>query len=351
MLKYYIMSFLLTLIIIFFVQKIAIRLNIVDKPNHRKIHQKPKALLGGVGIYLGMALTYANFLNYNFSKNNIMVLILAGCIVLVGLYDDIKDMKAIYKLMFQVLIAFLTSILLGGIHRLEIYDLVLNFSFPIGIMIQTFWLIALINAFNLIDGLDGLSSGVGAISLVSLLVLSIIKNDITSVTIILIIIGSLLAFLYYNFNPATIFLGDSGSMLIGYVIGLISMDSYKTVTLTTTLLLLLIAFMPFLDVFLAIIRRKANHRRAFEADSLHFHHRLLRKGYTHTQAVLVLYGIMSIYTLTAISLELLNDSFIKIILLFIVFIVTIIVFENLYLLSDKHAYVSKFLKKFKPVKK
>ncbi len=348
MLYFYTMSFVLTLIIIFFIKKIAFKLNIVDKPNHRKVHQKPKALLGGVGIFLAMVLTYSSFVNYNFSSNSIVIIFLSLALVLVGLYDDIKDMKAIYKLFFQLLIAFLTSLFLGGIQRIEVYNFVFVFPAYMGILIQTVWLVALINAFNLIDGLDGLSAGVGAISLVSLLVLSLVNNDITSVTITLIIIGSLLGFLFYNFNPSTIFLGDSGSMFIGYIIGVISMNSYKTVTLTSTMLLLLIAFMPFLDVFLAIIRRKANKQRAFEADSLHFHHRLMRKGYSHTQAVLMLYLVMGMYTITAILLELLSTSTLKLFLILIVFVLTIFIFEKLYLLSDKHAYVTKFFRKFKP---
>ncbi len=351
MLYFYAMSFVLTLIIIFFIKKIAFKLNIVDKPNHRKVHHKPKALLGGLGIFIAMVLTYSSFVNFNLSNDSKVIILLAFSLVLVGLYDDIKDMKAIYKLFFQLLISFLTAIFLGGIHRVEVYNFVFTFPFYVGIFIQTIWLVALINAFNLIDGLDGLSAGVGAISLVSLLVLSLVNNDITSVTIILIIIGSLLGFLFYNFNPSTIFLGDSGSMFIGYIIGVISMNSYKTVTLTSTILLLLIAFMPFLDVFLAIVRRKANKQRAFEADSLHFHHRLMRKGYSHTQAVLMLYLVMGLYTITAILLELLKTSILKLSLMLIVFVITIFIFEKLYLLSDKHAYVTKFFRNFKPVRK
>ncbi len=351
MLYYYTMSFIVTIIVIFFIQKLALKLNIVDEPNYRKVHKKPKALLGGVGIFISMIITYLSFVNYHLPKNVFVIGILALALVLVGLYDDIKDMKAIYKLFFQLLISFLTALFLGGIHRLEVYNFVFTFPFYIGILLQTFWLVALINAFNLIDGLDGLSAGVGAISLVSLLVLSFVNNDISSVTITLIIIGSLLGFLFYNFNPSSIFLGDSGSMFIGYIIGVISMNSYKTVTLTSTMLLLLIAFMPFLDVFLAIIRRKANKQKAFEADSLHFHHRLMRKGYSHTQAVLVLYVIMGLYTITAILLELLKTSIFKLFLIMIVFVLTIFIFEKLYLLSDRHAYVTKFFRKFKPIKK
>lgn len=343
--KYYIISFVLALIIIFIFKKIAFKFNIVDKPNERKVHEQPKPLLGGLSIYLSIFLTYSYYINFQYNDNSLILLIGGFALVIVGLYDDFYDMKAYYKLFFQILIAGLSSYLMGGIDKIEIYN-----SYPIilqpwqGILVQTIWVVALINAFNLIDGLDGLSSGMGIISLTTLLIMTMINQDSTSIILILIVIGSLLGFLYYNFYPSSIFLGDSGSMFLGYVIALISIDGYKTVTLTSTMLLLLIAFMPFLDVFLAIVRRKKNKQKAFAADSLHFHHRLLRKGFTHTKAVLILYTIMVLYAIAAISLELIVYTTYKLIILIILIFTTIFIFEQLYLLSDKYAYVTKTIK-------
>ncbi|MFV0288236.1 MAG: glycosyltransferase family 4 protein [Mycoplasmatales bacterium] len=345
MLIYYTSSFFITLIIVFIIQKVAIKLKVVDKPNYRKVHEQPKALLGGLAVYLSILLIYSIHLGFSFNNETKYLVILAGILMLLGLYDDIFDLKAIYKLIGQLIIAFLTAYFVGGINRIEVYGYVINFTLIQGILIETFWIVALINAFNLIDGLDGLSSGVGILSLMSLVILGMINNDSTSIMFIMIMIGSLLGFLYYNFNPATIFLGDSGSMLIGYLIAIISMNSYKTVTLTSMMLLMLIAFMPFFDVFLAIVRRKANKQKAFEADSLHFHHRLMLKGYSHAKAVFILYFIMTIYSLIAIFLELTTNFYIKLGLTGFMMIVTIFIFEKLYLLSDKYAYITKTIKK------
>lgn len=340
-------SFILSIVLVRIFQKIALKFNITDKPGGRKVHEKPKALLGGLAVYVSLFLTYSFYVKFSYTYEIIVILLLMFSLVLVGLYDDIKDLKAIQKLFFQLIISLGTSFVMGGIQRIEIYGNILNFTQIQGVIIQTIWLVALINAINLIDGLDGLSSGVGIISFSSLLILSLMGNDITTITIILIILGTLLGFLYYNFYPSTIFLGDSGSMLIGYLIGVISMESYKTFTLTSMLLLLLISFMPFLDVILAIIRRKISKRKAFEADSLHFHHRLLLKGYSHPVAVLIMYGLMLIYTIIAIILDISNSLISKIILTVLLLIFTLLIFEKLYLLSDKYALITKNIKRLR----
>lgn len=343
--SYYIISFLLTLLLVFSFKKLALKYNIVDKPNERKVHQKPKPLLGGLAIYCSIALTYSYYINFQFTYEIAIIMLLALGLVLVGLYDDFYDINAGTKLFFQILISLGTSIVIGGVDKIEIYGLVFNFNDWQGILLETIWMIALINAFNLVDGLDGLSSGMGIISLVSLLIMTIINQDTTSIILILILIGALLGFLYYNFYPSTIFLGDSGSMLLGFLISIISISSYKTVTLTSSMLLILIAFMPFLDVGLAILRRKKSNQKAFAPDSLHFHHRLMLKGYTHTSAVLILYVIMIFYAAIAVMLEFVDSTSIKIILLGSLIPLTIFIFEKLYLLSDRYAYISKALKK------
>lgn len=342
---YYIISFALTFSLIYIIQKFAIKFNIVDKPNERKVHEKPKALLGGLALYIGIVLTYLMYMNFIVTKQNISIILLSFFLVIVGVIDDVFDLRAIVKLMFQVIVAFLTAYTMGGIEGIEVYGISIHFNIYFAILIEALWIVALVNAFNLIDGLDGLCSGIGLLSFLSLLLLSVMNSDITSVSIILIIIGAMLAFLYYNFYPSTIFLGDAGSMFIGYLIAIISMESYKTVTLTSMMLLLLISFMPFLDVFLAILRRKRNKQKAFQADALHFHHRLMLKGYSHMNAVLIMYLIMFVYILFALLLEITANVEVKITLTIGLCIITIFIFEKLYLLSDKYAYLTKTLKK------
>lgn len=343
--SYYIISFLLSVILVFIFKKIALKFNIVDKPNKRKIHSNPKPLLGGLAIFTSMVLTYSYYVNFQYTVHSALIVLMAFSLVLMGLYDDFYDIKATTKLFFQVIIALVTSVLIGGIDKVEIYGIIFNFTTWQGVFLEMMWIIALINAFNLVDGLDGLSSGMAIISLVSLLIMTIINQDTTMIVLILILIGSLLGFLYYNFYPSSIFLGDSGSMLIGFLISIISITSYKTVTLTSSMLLILIAFMPFLDVGLAIIRRKKSKQKAFAPDSLHFHHRLLLKGYTHTKAVLLLYLIMMFYALVAVLMEFVSSTELKITLLVSLIPLTLFIFEKLYLLSDKYAYISKGLRK------
>lgn len=344
MIYYYTLSFVLTLFLVFVFKKIALRFNIVDQPNHRKMHTNPKPLLGGLAIYLSIFITYSYSINFVYDLKTGTILLMGFVLVLVGLWDDYKDMKALYKLFFQLAVALVTSYIIGGISKIEIYGAIVQFNEWQGILIETIWIVGLINAFNLIDGLDGLSSGMGIISLSSLVLVTLINKDTTSIALIIIVIAALLGFLYYNFYPSTIFLGDSGSMFLGYMVAVLSIDNYKTVTLTSMMLLLLIAFMPFLDVLLAIIRRKKNKQKAFEPDSLHFHHRLMMKGFTHEKAVLILYGIMIFYAVAAIGIELVASVQYKLVIVISLVLLTVFIFERLYLLSDRYAYIHKLLR-------
>lgn len=347
MIVYYSLSFILTFFLILVFKKIAIKFNIVDKPNLRKIHKNPKPLLGGVAIFISIFISYSIYLKFEYSTHFIMIAILMFLLVLMGFLDDYLDLSAVLKLFIQLLISFLVSYIMGGINKLEIYGMVVDFNMLTGVILETIWMVALINAFNLIDGLDGLSAGMGVISLSSLAIIASLNQNTTNLAYTIIVIGALLAFLYFNFYPSTIFLGDSGSMFLGMIVAILSINGNKTITMTTVILLLLIVFMPFLDVILAIIRRKKNKQKAFEADSLHFHHRLMRQGYSHMNAVLILYSLTLFYAVSAIMIDLFFTIKIKIIILILILIITIYVFEKLYLLSDRYAYISKALKKIK----
>lgn len=341
---YLILGILLMFIIVPIVRIIAIKLNIIDIPKGRKIHKVPTPLLGGLAIFIGFNLMLIITKEYNnclFSGNLFFVSL---ALLIVGTIDDIFDLPAKFKLCLQIIIAICAAIILGGIDSIQIYKFVFHFNQFFGILLQALWIVVLINAFNLIDGLDGLATGCSLISITTIAIVSFIRLDYATITICCILIGILLGFLKFNFVPAKIFLGDGGSMLLGFYIAILSFNEYKTVTLTAMVAIILIAFLPIFDVCLSFVRRKVNGQSAFKPDALHFHHRLLKHGFSVKQSVLIIYAIMMVYAIASIIISV-SNSYVKIIIFLALIIFTVFVIEKLYLLSDKHAYISKFIHK------
>ncbi len=338
-------SFLISLVYVAIIKRVAVKLNFVDIPNGRKMHNKPKPLLGGVAIYLTILTVYITYLRGEIPTNVKYYMILATVLLVMGMIDDKYDLKALHKLVVQIIVAVITTMILGGITSIEVYTFSFYFTKIQGMIIETLWFIVLINAFNLIDGLDGLATGTAIFSFITILFIAIVTGDVNNIILLYIIIGSLFGFLFYNFYPSTIFLGDAGSMVIGYIIAIMSIDNYKTVTLTSMIFLLLIVFLPILDVILSFVRRKVNGDRAFKADALHFHHRLMRRGYSHQKTVLVMYGFMLIYVVGAIAISLVEITIMKIAIFVFLIITTIFIFEKFYLLSDRYAFFYRTYKK------
>lgn len=345
--KYFFLSFVICLALVPFVKKLAVKLNVMDKPNARKQHLVAKPLLGGLAVYFGTFLSYMIYVSFRSSRETVLLWGIGFLLVLMGIYDDKYDLNAFVKLFFQLLIAFLAAYVIGGIARIDIYSYTIYLSTFNGIIAMTLWIVALINAFNLIDGLDGLSAGAGLISFATIVIVSILGGNTSNMVMLLIFCGSLLGFLFYNFYPATIFLGDAGAMFIGFAIAIISTNEYKTVTTTSMVLIFLIAFLPVMDTILSFVRRKINGEKVFKADALHFHHRLLRQGYSQQQAVLIMYSFMIIYASVAILISTSSSLEFKLFLIFSLFCLTIFIVEKFYLLSRRHAYFTKlFIKMF-----
>ncbi len=345
LIKYFLLSFILVMIFVPICKKIALKYNIVDKPNEeRKIHNEYKPYLGGVAIYLGSFFTYLIYLQNQITRSDIIIWVYGGLLVAVGVYDDKKNMRAYKKLLLQFLIAILTCMSIPGFTQLNLGFTTVNFNSMQAVLIQSIWIVTLINAFNLIDGLDGLSSGLATISLSFLWIVMQMTGILVSEIYVVIMIGSLLAFLYYNFYPSSIFLGDAGSMFIGYYIGVITLNQYKSFTLATTGILILVAFIPLLDILLAMLRRRANKQKIFTADALHFHHRLLRHGLKHDQAVLIMYLIMIIYALGSLIITVASGKIVTFVIVFLV-IFTWLVIEYLYMLGDRFTIIKKNINK------
>ncbi len=345
--QYFLLSFIFVMVLVPICKFIAFKFNIVDTPSEaRKIHKGSKPYLGGVAIYLGALLTYLIYVKQNIIIQDMTIWIFGGLLVLIGVYDDAKNMRAYQKLILQFVIAILTSMTIPGFTQLSLGATQINFTEMQAVLIQSVWIVTLINAFNLIDGLDGLSSGLATISLAFLWLVMQMTGILVGEIYVIIMIGSLLAFLYYNFYPSTIFLGDAGSMFIGYYIGAITLGQYKSFTITTTGILILVAFIPLLDILLAMIRRKANNQKIFSADALHFHHRLLRHGLSHGQAVLLMYGIMIVYATGSLIITVFHGKIVRITFV-ILFMFTWLVIEYFYMLGDRFTIIKKNINKLK----
>jgi UDP-GlcNAc:undecaprenyl-phosphate/decaprenyl-phosphate GlcNAc-1-phosphate transferase len=274
------------------------RMGIVDRPDdHRKLHTKPIPHMGGVPIvlaYVGSFLLLPLFPQQliPFHLVHVVHAAPAGIIIFVtGILDDLFRLKPWQKLCGQLLgagWAFWAGVRIASVAGHEVGWA----SFPVTVI----WLIVCTNAFNLIDGVDGLASGVGLFATVTMLIAALLQhNNIVLALATAPLVGALLAFLRYNFNPASIFLGDSGSLTIGFLLGSFGVVwSQKSATILGMTAPMMALGIPILDAGLAIVRRFLRHQPIFGADRDHIHHRLLKRGFAPRRVVLILYGMASI---------------------------------------------------------
>ncbi|WP_026893497.1 glycosyltransferase family 4 protein [Clostridiisalibacter paucivorans] len=307
MYKYYV-PFFIALVISYiatpFAKKFAYKLGAIDIPKDgRRVHKKPIPRLGGLAIYFStvICLVVFVFLGEITMDKELMAIILGGTIItLTGIIDDIKPMSAKTKLFLQILAAMV--VVFGGIKITFINDpfesgyatLSLNgFSIPITVI----WIVGITNTLNLIDGLDGLAAGVAGIASMSMLFVAsgfVGIDPIYTVvmTMAAIVAGAALGFLPHNFNPAKIFMGDTGSLFLGYMLAVMSIRGVmKSVTAVSVILPVIILGLPIFDTACAILRRLIKRRPIMEADKGHLHHRLLERGLSQRQTVLILYVI------------------------------------------------------------
>lgn len=280
------------------VRNLAIKVNAVDIPkDDRRIHKKPIPLLGGIAIFFSFVIGII-FQRDGLNFQEIGMIIGATIITVGGILDDIKEIKPLYKLMFQlsatfVLIAFGLKInyLTNPFTSSELFINIGILSIPLTIL----WIIGVTNAFNLIDGLDGLSAGIGFISSMTLFIIAILNNRYETAIMTAILGGALLGFIPYNFNPASIFMGDTGSQLIGFLLAAISIKGAIKSAAAFSLAVPILAFgLPIYDTLFAMVRRKINGKPIMQADKGHFHHRLLNMGLSQRKAVLIMYLISCI---------------------------------------------------------
>jgi UDP-GlcNAc:undecaprenyl-phosphate GlcNAc-1-phosphate transferase len=265
--------------------------NIVDRPGTRKVHVHPIPRIGGIPIAIAYAASMLSFSGggVELSAGALPVAkILPGAILifLTGLLDDLLTLQPLVKLGGQVAAA--VAVFWSGLRLEE----VAHWHVPdwLSLVVTVAWLILATNAFNLIDGLDGLCAGLGLVATLALAVAALVQGNYPLLKAVLPLSGALLGFLCYNFNPATVFLGDSGALLIGFLLGCYGMIwTQKTATLVSLVLPLLVLSVPLMDVSLAVVRRYLRRQPIFSADRSHIHHQLLSQGLSPKKAVLLLY--------------------------------------------------------------
>ncbi|MDO4376622.1 MAG: MraY family glycosyltransferase [bacterium] len=318
-----VIPFLFVLAITPFIKKVALHINAMDIPNARKVHKKPIPRLGGLGIYMGFLLGYMLMGSMSLRMN--AVLIGSFIIVVTGIIDDINPIPAKIKFLFQLIaasvVAFYGKILLTDLSAFGFYIEFGKFSYLITII----FIVAIINCINLIDGLDGLAAGLSSIYFITIGIVIVGWHHSFGLDayITFIMLGATLGFLYHNFNPAKIFMGDSGSMFLGYIIAVIALLGFKNVTLTTLLVPICLLAVPVMDTLFAIIRRIVNKKPIDEPDKEHLHHQLLNLNLSHRNTVLVIYFIDILFA-TAMLTYILYDRTLGIVIYAILFIIVFI---------------------------
>lgn len=345
-LKIVLFVFLVVVLIVPLIIKIAHHVNALDIPNARKVHKEPMPRLGGLAMFFGFLIGYMVFCKPTIQMNSI--LIGSFFIILLGTFDDIKPLTPLIKFGGQLLAAIIV-VYYGNIVMQDIsaFGLYINF----GIMakpITILFMAAVINCMNLIDGLDGLAGGIATIFFITITVISNILgiyNGLDS-SLTLIMIGATLGFLLYNFHPAKIFMGDSGSMFLGYIISIISLLGFKNVTLTSFIVPILILAIPILDTLFAIIRRLLKGESFAKADKEHFHHQILRMAGNQTKTVLIIYMIQILFSVASIVYVLRNPMLGKIVYA-IIFIIIIWLVATTNIVFDRKKISEDFKAKFK----
>ncbi len=285
-------SLLLTLLLTRFIERLAPRWHLVDIPDERKAHAKVRPI-GGIALFFGVLLGALPVLELS---REALSLLLGGLMALaVGLMDDLRGLSPKLKLTGQLLAA-LVPVLMGDIVissvRLGALELALG---PFAVPLTLFWIVGAINAFNLIDGLDGLAAGGAAIIALFVLLLAQQAGNMQALLLTAAFLGSALGFLRYNFHPARVFLGDSGSHFLGYMLSILALEALQSdlgqLKNAQILVPLLLLGLPIADTAWAILRRVKEHRPIFQADRAHIHHKLLERGLGYRRTVLILYAI------------------------------------------------------------
>ena len=345
--KIVLVTFICSALIMEVMKKIAVHIGAVDIPRaeegNRHIHKVTTPKLGAVGIFLAFLIGYMLFGEQSVRMNSI--LIGSFIIILTGIIDDIKPIRATYKIIGHI-IAAMVIVFYGGIllDKISAFGYDINFgilAYPITI----FFIVACTNIINLIDGMDGLSSGICSIFYITIAIIGFYQGRYGSLVMILtlIMLGSTLGFLLHNFHPAKIFAGDCATFM-GFIISIITLLEFKGPALISFFVPISILGIPILDTLFAIIRRLLKKQPPFKADKEHLHHQLLGMNFSHKATVLIIYGINILFAAASIFYTI-KDPVIGQIIYILIFIIVVWFVFHTSIITDKSQTVIKTLKK------
>lgn len=298
------------------------RMGAVDKPLHRKVHREPTPMMGGLAIFFG---TWIPLLLLSFHDNRItqklgegsngvkllLIFVAGAAMLLVGLRDDLKGMNARRKFLFQLPIAI--GLVAAGV-RFEVVQVpglgVVDLGF-FGSVLSVIWIVGITNALNLIDGIDGLATGIAFFVAGTNAIVALINGNVVMALVMWSMAGACLGFLRYNFAPAKIFLGDTGSLFLGVTLAVTAIQSSAKGAVATSMLIPVVVLgYPALDTLLAMARRVLRGKSMFSGDREHIHHRLLQRGLDHGRAAVILYLVCLLFCMLGIAVVVGNDFWI-----------------------------------------
>ncbi len=293
------------------IRRLCERFQVLDVPaDSRRIHQRATPRLGGIAIFLSVMLALSsiplvsNLLTQSlqtYTSTIFMILVPSTLVFLLGVYDDVRGTNAVVKFIGLGMIAALFFAMGGRIEALGIPFMgTIQFPPVVSFLITVLWLVGISNAFNLIDGMDGLASGAALFASIVIFVVAVASGNPLMIVVALVVSGALTGFLRYNFNPASIFLGDSGALFVGFLLAALSIVSAQKATTAVAVITPLLAFgLPVVDTSVTMVRRMISRRPIFEGDGEHIHHMMLARGLSQRQVVLILYGVCAIFGLVA----------------------------------------------------
>lgn len=317
------LALMTTFLSTFIIKKIALKLNVVDIPNHRKIHTTPTPLLGGIAIFLGffVGLLYLRPMHDHYFE----IMLGALVIIITGILDDKFDLRPVIKFGGQVIAA--TFLISSGL-------IIEKFTLPVigvvdlgvfSVLITILWVVGITNAVNFMDGLDGLATGISTIAISTMLIMAIIDMQVFAAYLCVVLIGANIGFLYHNFYPAKIYMGDTGSNFLGYMIAVISiLGLFKNIALLGFVIPVVVLAVPIFDTLFAIIRRVRNKQSISTPDNKHIHYQLIRVGLTHRQSVLVMYAFSVLFGIIAVLFAKTSYTITLIVLIIALFLIHIL---------------------------
>ncbi len=312
-------------------KKIAYKVKAIDYPKSRGLNKEPMPRLGGLAIFFGFIVTVLilSFYVEEFHTTQFYGFLLGGIlIVILGIFDDIYELSAKPKLIVQLIVGI---IVVSTGTRIDVMSWPFwQYLRPFNSIITIVWVLGVLNAVNLIDGVDGLAAGVSSIASLCLMVLCLISGSSLAVVLTAILAGSCLGFLPRNFSPAEIYMGDTGATFLGYVLAVTScIGVYKSYAVLSIVLSILALALPIFDTLFAMVRRAINKKPLMSADRGHLHHRLIDSGYSHRQAVMILYGVSIFNGIIAILIAVQNyKATIVFLIFFIIFGAMLYVYKS-----------------------